>query len=76
MRAGLLVAGLGTGALRVDEIASLEPLYARASDAEINYPDGFPKGEALLKRLSGRRGRMRGAKAPVRAKEERSIENG
>ena len=30
----------------------LEPIYARASDAEINYPNGFPMGAALLERLS------------------------
>ena len=24
-----------------DQLASLEPIYVRKSDAEINYPDGF-----------------------------------
>ena len=63
VRAGFLIAGLGAGALRVEELAALEPLYARASDAEINYPDGFPRGEALLERLSGQRGRARAPRA-------------
>ena len=24
------------------DISSIEPIYVRASDAELNYPDGFP----------------------------------
>ena len=51
-RASLLASGL-TVAIERGEIApastaGLEPIYVRASDAEINYPDGFPSEARLF----------------------------
>jgi hypothetical protein len=51
-RASLLALGVAEALERneLDEahIASLEPIYVRASDAEINYPDGFPSEARLF----------------------------
>ena len=51
-RASLLALGLDTSLdlqeVNEAEIASLEPIYVRASDAEINYPDGFPSEARLF----------------------------
>ena len=44
-RASLLVAHIDQAA----DIDSLEPIYVRASDAEINYPNGFPSEARLFK---------------------------
>ena len=33
------------------DLHTLEPIYVRRSDAEINYPDGFPSEERLFKTL-------------------------
>ena len=45
-RAALLASGLSArverGEVTPSPIAALEPIYVRPSDAEINYPDGFP----------------------------------
>jgi len=40
LRAAHLMGGLSTATS--GDFAALEPCYVRASDAEINYPDGFP----------------------------------
>jgi tRNA threonylcarbamoyladenosine biosynthesis protein TsaB len=32
------------------DLATLEPIYVRASDAELNYPDGFPSEARLFER--------------------------
>lgn len=52
-RAALLAANLENeiklGRREPDLIASLEPIYVRKSDAEINYPDGFPSEARLFK---------------------------
>ena len=50
-RASLLAAGLAKAieaGLKADHIAGLEPIYVRKSDAEINYPDGFPSEARLF----------------------------
>ena len=51
-RASLLATGLETAIERQEvtsiSVASLEPIYVRASDAEINYPDGFPSEARLF----------------------------
>ena len=51
-RASLLASQLKelscTSHLSPDAIAALEPIYVRASDAEINYPDGFPSEARLF----------------------------
>lgn len=51
-RASLLASGLEEalqrGEVSPTEVASLEPIYVRASDAEINYPDGFPSEARLF----------------------------
>lgn len=44
-RAALLVGAVG--ARPPDVLAALEPIYVRKSDAEINYPDGFPDARAV-----------------------------
>ena len=44
-RAALLTSGVGAPSV----IATLEPIYVRRSDAEINYPDGFPSEARLFK---------------------------
>ena len=44
-RAGLLARSVDV-ATPPPNLAALEPLYVRASDAELNYPDGFP--DALM----------------------------
>ena len=33
-------------------LAALEPLYVRRSDAELNYPDGFPTATAVPRQKS------------------------
>lgn len=52
-RAALLAYGLQAqidlGLKTADNIAGLEPIYVRKSDAEINYPDGFPSEARLFK---------------------------
>ena len=51
-RASLLALGIEEAIERQEvdeaEIARLEPIYVRASDAEINYPDGFPNESRLF----------------------------
>ena len=51
-RAGLLASGLlisiEAGERAPDELTTLEPIYVRKSDAEINYPDGFPSEARLF----------------------------
>ena len=51
-RASLLALGVADALERHElseaHIASLEPIYVRASDAEINYPDGFPSEARLF----------------------------
>jgi len=51
-RASLLAIGLEAALERQEvssvSIATLEPIYVRASDAEINYPDGFPSEARLF----------------------------
>lgn len=52
-RAALLASGLQAqieqGLREADHIAGLEPIYVRKSDAEINYPEGFPSEARLFK---------------------------
>lgn len=52
-RAALLANGLQSaielGQREADHVAGLEPIYVRKSDAEINYPDGFPSEARLFK---------------------------
>lgn len=52
-RASLLASGLTQlieqGTVSPDHVAALEPIYVRKSDAEINYPDGFPSEARLFK---------------------------
>ena len=36
------IARIERGEVTASVIAALEPIYVRPSDAEINYPDGFP----------------------------------
>jgi hypothetical protein len=33
---------LERGEMSESSVATLEPIYVRPSDAEINYPEGFP----------------------------------
>ena len=40
--ASTLSARIERGEVTASVIAALEPIYVRPSDAEINYPDGFP----------------------------------
>lgn len=47
-RAGLL--GAAVGDVPPADTATLEPFYVRRSDAEINYPDGYPDASVLLPR--------------------------
>ena len=51
-RAGLLATGLAagieSGEVTPDDVALLEPIYVRKSDAEINYPNGFPSEARLF----------------------------
>lgn len=51
-RASLLATGLEEAISKqgraVDSLVSLEPIYVRKSDAEINYPDGFPSEARLF----------------------------
>ena len=51
-RASLLAFGIAEALERRElgeaNVASLEPIYVRASDAEINYPDGFPSEARLF----------------------------
>lgn len=51
-RAALLASGLASdialGIRLADDVALLEPIYVRQSDAEINYPDGFPSEARLF----------------------------
>jgi len=49
-QAALLAAEIKTPAT----LSTLEPLYLRPSDAELNYPDGFP--DAIQQRPRGQRG--------------------
>lgn len=44
-RAALLVASVDPD--RPADLATLEPIYVRRSDAEINYPEGFPDATAV-----------------------------
>lgn len=39
---------LARHALVAHDLAALEPIYVRPSDAELNYPDGFPSEERLF----------------------------
>lgn len=52
-RAALLAVNLETlitsGEVSADHTAGLEPIYVRKSDAEINYPNGFPSESRLFK---------------------------
>ncbi len=51
-RASLLASGLAAsieqGEVSESSVAGLEPIYVRASDAEINYPEGFPSEARLF----------------------------
>jgi hypothetical protein len=44
-RAALLAVGLERRSPA--SLAGLEPLYVRRSDAELNYPDGFPNATTV-----------------------------
>ena len=52
-RAALLAAGLDLN--HPAPLATLEPVYVRRSDAEINYPDGFPDATVVPRQQHPRR---------------------